>query len=401
MKKDNLNEKLIYILNAIFFFIFLFNILGNKNLVSILFSLTFIFVLILWLKNIISNFNNIDLLAIIIIVFCFISVSINLFASNSGFNLSYFKKVTIFSFTIMYFSTAIKISINCKNIQKLLKIMFIGISVACIYLYYTRNNEMYIFNGRISNYLCFNFNNPNETSIFLASLFLLGVDLFFLEKVRFIKILDLILLVFLIYFVNETRSRNALFTLILFLVLLIYILLKKKHIKFSNFSLLFGSLWPMIFCIFYMLSIKKLKSLLYFLISEGKTVDSRYYVWKYAFNNFKSSPIFGAYNQISNGTGTSQMFNTHLDILASYGIIVFILTSYFFYQIVKNVNSRSHDIKSKIFLLSFIAVLILGMCEAALVSGGLSIHILVGDFLIIACNVLTNEQDGVKNENIQ
>ena len=137
------------------------------------------------------------------------------------------------------------------------------------------------------------------------------------------------------------------------------------------------------------------------MISEGKTVDSRYYVWKYAFNNFKSSPIFGAYNQISNGTGTSQMFITHLDILASYGIIVFILTSYFFYQIVKNVNSRSHDIKSKIFLLSFIAVLILGMCEAALVSGGLSIHILVGDFLIIACNVLTNEQDGVKNENIQ
>lgn len=93
-----------------------------------------------------------------------------------------------------------------------------------------------------------------------------------------------------------------------------------------------------------------------FATAEGKELNSRTDIWEPAFRRFASSPVLGAYCQISDGTGMSQLHNTHVDILVSYGTSVLVLAG-------------------------FICVLLLGIGEAALFSGGLGITLFFGVFL--------------------
>ncbi|MBP1576223.1 MAG: hypothetical protein J6A68_01695, partial [Oscillospiraceae bacterium] len=80
----------------------------------------------------------------------------------------------------------------------------------------------------------------------------------------------------------------------------------------------------------------------------------------------------------------SQMHNTHLDLAASYGIPVMVffclLLTFYLYQREKNYSDK----KSFFFLLGFICALMLGIFEAALVSGGMGIYLFMGIFLLLA-----------------
>ncbi len=127
------------------------------------------------------------------------------------------------------------------------------------------------------------------------------------------------------------------------------------------------------------------------MISEGKQLNSRMAIWKPALEFFYQSPLIGSYYEISGGTGISQLHNTHLDILVSYGFPVLLGTCILMYRWLWRKN-RKYSKESFIYLLSFGCVLFLGMGEAAMFSGGLGIYILGGMYLLFA-------QRGVKSTN--
>ncbi len=129
-----------------------------------------------------------------------------------------------------------------------------------------------------------------------------------------------------------------------------------------------------------------LNSALSFLISEGKLLNSRMAIWESAMKYFYQSPLIGCYYEISGGTGSSQLHNTHLDILVSYGLPVFFGTCLLLYRWLFR-RDRKYSRTSYIYLISFCCVLFLGMGEAALFSGGLGIYIFGGMYLLFSQRV--------------
>ena len=186
------------------------------------------------------------------------------------------------------------------------------------------------------------------------------------------------------YFLFLTNARNALIALVLFYIMAAIMCIRKKPFGKVVTTLL---LWyPLIFCVVYLMIIynERIIQVLSFLSSEGKTFDTRYDNWKNAFSIFSKTPIIGAYCEISNGTGVSQMLNTHLDVLASYGIAVFTLFMRFLRRITIYISDRTENMENFIALAGFFACIIAGSGEAALVSGGTGIYILIGGLLLFS-----------------
>lgn len=143
-------------------------------------------------------------------------------------------------------------------------------------------------------------------------------------------------------------------------------------------------LFPLIFVIVYMLVIDLdgINELFSFMVGEGKQLSSRVKIWKPALDAFRQSPLFGAYFQISDGTGESQMHNSHLDILVSYGVVAFAVFCYYIYSIMQRIKNRENY--DQIAFIAFICTFLLGIGEAAIFSGGLGIYLHAGIFLAIA-----------------
>ena len=87
----------------------------------------------------------------------------------------------------------------------------------------------------------------------------------------------------------------------------------------------------------------------------------------------------------------AQLHNTHVDILATYGILVFILICIYLYHLMCRVQNKNED--QSISLWAFVCTTLLGVGEAALFSGGLGIYLFAGLFL-----VGETEETGVYNE---
>ena len=85
---------------------------------------------------------------------------------------------------------------------------------------------------------------------------------------------------------------------------------------------------------------------------------------------------------MSGGTGISQAHNTCLDVLTSYGVIVFALTVIFLTYILYW-NGKKLAEKKFLYLAAFGCLLLMGTGEAALFSGGLCIQVVVGIFLAL------------------
>jgi hypothetical protein len=141
-------------------------------------------------------------------------------------------------------------------------------------------------------------------------------------------------------------------------------------------------LWPLIFAIVYMALVKSqtINELLSFLVTKGKELDSRQRIWQYAISSFTGSPIIGAYNQISKGSGMFQLHNTGLDTLASYGIIPYTLTTLFLHQTCLCRNNEFDTTEQYICINAYFACLIMGIGEAGLFSGSLSYFVYVSMF---------------------
>lgn len=368
-------------------------VLGFESISSAFFYLTFVLAVLLWLSGTIREVTLTDAILILVIGLSLGNIMINAHLEGSSISFNYFKKYIMFIITLVCFQAASKLHIDDATEKYLLRINSM-IAVLFVIMYAMNSPVLYMIRGRIANYLTFGFTNPNLTALFLMCIYTGELMQVFQRKDFLIRLWHLGLAAAMCWFVWETESRNCLLTIAAETILCIILYLTKNGFRLPKWFSLLVAVWPILFVAVYMFVMDnaRLQTLFSFMVSEGKGLDSRVYMWNSALRHYAASPVWGAYSQISRGTGMSQMHNTHLDILVSYGTIILVLVCRLLYGMICSRDSCNlkEDTMTRI---CFGGTIIMGMGEAALFSGGLGIYLFAGMFLLM-CNRERNRPQG-------
>lgn len=304
---------------------------------------------------------------------------VNVFVSGAGFSMMYYKKPLIFLCTILLWLFIDDIKPAKKMVEWILILNFV-LSVFYI-LAYTFSAEI-----KVPRWLNFNFTNPNLTGMFLLYNILYSVLGIFYYKNKWIRVSLLITTLGGMYLLYLTQARGSIFSLCFFVALLIYIYLFAKALPLKGIISLILILIPLFFVLIYLLFYElDLLSLLSFTeISEGKEASGRVEVWGGAFKVFLRYWFTGNYKAASDAIGHLQMHNTHLDVLASYGVVVFLAFIWILYNVLNKNAQQKKTRLQEVALAAFYTSIVVGCFEAALVSGGAGIYILNGGLLLIS-----------------
>lgn len=380
---DNYCLKILFLVEA---GIVITQVLNLDSMTSMLFLLTFPLTVLLWIRTIRQTFSETDLIVVITSILAVISVLINGAQRSAGFSFSYLKKLIMFIMALLFFQTAFRIRADeelCTFIRKLVDCLV----VLLILMYFLKTDQMHMFNGRRTVYLTFCFSNPNLTGLFLSCLYMLKMHRLFEDGRWYAKLLHFLQQFFLGWFVFKTQSRNCLLVLTLYTAISIWLIFKsRKKLRFTkNWATLFA-MFPACLVAIYMLLVYNnwIQSVFSFMRKSGKDLDSRVVVWSHALQHLWKAPAFGAYFELSEGTGTFQMHNSHLDIAASYGLPVLVLVCVLLIRYLYQRGRIYENRKDYIYILGFACAILLGMGEAAVFSGGLGIYIFAGMFLLLA-----------------
>ncbi len=368
----------------LYLLIVFFTMCGNEQMVSLSFYITF-FVLVVnfFAVSRESNFNekySMDMvLLLMMIVFAFLAITIVIQPYNTSFDyFTYLKKYLMFCSTLMFLYIAARMTVHRELINYILKINYI---LSALYISFYFLGEKRYYGGGIT----LNFSNPQLLALFLVNTALYLIIALKWYKSIFLRIVSISTFCVIVRIIIETRSRTAWGGLAVFTILSLFTLVRKNFKIRPLFSVVL-ILSPLLFAIIYLMKIKDfvVTGFFDFVESPGKIIVSRVQIWSNAFEIIRENPIVGDYYGISGGTGMSQLHNTHLDVLASYGCLVFILFIVYLCRIVLRTNRGCETKLQKIALLSFFTIIILGFGEAAFVSGSLGMYILSCSFLLIA-----------------
>ena len=386
----------------------MFQVLSVNRAVSFLLMITIISVYILWALTLCKEVTNRDVMLVCLITLTAWNVFINAQMAGADLSFSYIRKYLLFSSTLIFLQTATKIRIDLRLEQMILNLNSI-LAAFLLIEYVVQGNQAYLINGIVTQYLTFHFTNPNLTGMYMSTIAMLEICRALEEDKKYRKFIHFLLAGGLLYLSYETQSRNVLFSVLFFFGMLILIRFQKSDIyKMNPVISIITILWPALFVAVYMFIINHpvLTGYFSFLVSAGKNIDSRIRIWNNAILYFRSSPVFGAYYQLSNGTGMSQLHNTALDIASSYGILILTGVLVFLFKIMTCRNEAGMTKAQFQYLSAFSACLIMGMGEAALFSGSLSCFVLAGLFIILTgapgfedCAADAEKHESIKNEN--
>ena len=356
----------------------LFTMLQNTDMVSRLFYLTFL-VLAMGIAIQLYNkpwLNELHMLAAVIIVLSFFHVALQ----ANTWSFSYYKKLIMFFCTVLMVPFLDAIRVKSKHVKWVLGI---NICIAALYpiMYFLSGNP-----GYLGINLTFFYTNPNITAMFLLHSMLYCAIAFYYFKFKLLRVLIFAIVLMLTYYVYLTRARSCYIAIAFFVALVLFNIVLKKDIKFSPRLSFLVLMLPLIIAIVYMIVVDSgfLERVLFFLdFGEGKALDSRVSEWTIALDAIFRHPFLGDYYGISDGLGMSQKHNTHLDIMASYGILPFILFMILLYRGVLRVLPGTTTSFSRMALFAFFAIILQGTFEAALVSGGCGLYILSFGFLLL------------------
>lgn len=371
--------RLDYLLGAAIIFC---QVLGAQQLTSVLFYISFFVSAALWVCTTTEPLDKLDCLAVAIVLLAFVHVAINAALTGANISFEYLKKYIMFCCSVIFLSAIRRITLD-RATFRFLEALFLLVGAFMLFMYLFRNQQMHLLKGQYTRYLTFRFTNPNLTALFLSCMMMFLEVAAFQEKCVPVKILMLAMAAAELVFLYQTESRNALLAVVVFTVFSAFFFLRKKHITFRKSTLWFAAVLPLLFAIVYLYFVDStgFAKIFSFIAGEGKKLNSRTKIWQPAFREFAVSPIFGAYYQVSGGTGNSQLHNTHVDVLASYGLSVLILICIFLYLLMRDKQKKITSPAQSSTLLGFICALLLGMGEAALFSGGLSVYLFFGIFL--------------------
>ncbi len=368
----------IYILSSL---MLLGQFMGISLLTILAFSAHFILVFLLWILHI-RKARALDILSIFIIILSLVGVVV----TYTTLSASYFNNWLMFAAVFLYFSVCIKIRLKKSTVKTLFIINFV-VGICCLLAYVLRYNDIFYVTNTGVRYLTFDFYNPNSLALFLVIITIIGMQYFSLYKVKFGLLMEICFVGIFVFLIVQTLSRTSLFVILFFIVISI-VFARRKHYYLPKNSIfkMVVVIFPILFAAIYMLLIDIINKngILSFLVSEGKGLDSRQYVWSYALELFKNSPFIGSYGYLATSSEFSQMHNSHINILVSYGVMVFALVLIFIYIVLKHSIKKSIGSKTALSAWGFIVCLMLGAGEAILFSGGLSFYLLVGQLLLIS-----------------
>lgn len=362
--------------------IILFQVLGLTSLVSLLFALTFLLVAAIWFLLALREVTKLDILILGAIVVSLLHVLLNTWLSHGSVSFGYLRKLIIFTCTLLYFGIAGKALLD----EGTKGVYFTVNTTLALFLtawYFLAGRSVFLFNGMVTNYLTFGFNNPNQTAMFLLCLCLTEYLHLFRDIPKGEKAFHLLLTAVLLWLLVQTLARTSLLAA-LAVIGLCLLLFRKKGFRISRPFALLIAVFPILVAAGYMLAVKTpaFQRLFSFLGSGGKDLDTRVIIWTTAFQHFVKSPLLGNYNQLNDNVTISQMHNTHVDIMVTYGLPVLVLVCWILYWLLRD-RGRSQSRFAIAAAVCFAGMVVLGMGEAAVFSGGLGIYLFAGAFLLL------------------
>lgn len=365
--------------------------LGQHRFVSLLFALSFV-VAFAFVALKVFEYNKVNI-SIVLAILCVINVTFNGLQENGTMNFDYYKKVIMFLcfMFLVYYSVQEQDPVP-EFLLKIIELLPVIAGTFLVFSYYYMGNTAVMARG-----ITLGFTNPNFTGMWLLHFFLYGA-LFVLKAFKGGNKLRLLYIpiLFVIYdLIGKTGARSCqIGALSFFGFLLIKPLMKRSPKLFSLIIVVF----PLAVSLFYLAVVDQewFHNMFSFLVSEGKNLTSRKGIWLRAFEQYMEHPIFGNYSGISKGTGTSQMHNTHVDVLCSYGILPFALFVKILYdRFVMSSKTASSFYQTAAFS-AFCAVIVSGAFEAPIVAGAMGLNLLTVGLLLLAQNEFGQEQKSEK-----
>lgn len=356
------------------FIIVLSTLLIRINIASTAFTVSFLaLVVAAFFKS--TSKEKVDFLGltISIIVFSFLCVIASTIMLGESFTFEYLKEYFIFVSTVLLMLIWSDTSANASTVNFLLKF---NILIALLYpIAYKSFPQINQFNS-----LSLNFSNPNLTGMWILQSVLYSILGFLLLKKWIWRLLCVFAAIYNIYLMNLTEARNCIIALTLFVGLIIWLNIK-RICKMPKWIIFIINIIPICFIPLYLNLIYKImdKGWLSFFESEGKSLTSRVNIWNERFDLIKGYWLTGAYP-----TAGGNAHNSHLTVLASYGVIVLLLVIAFTYLISVKLNNNCSSKKQAYALAAFFSALFMGFGEGALFSGGQGIYIMVCGFLLLA-----------------
>jgi hypothetical protein len=358
---------------------------GYTAITSLLFMLSFVVTFLLLVlfatrHTYITEENRF----LLITLFCIAILSfVSVFRGKVSFD--YIKKYIIYLTTLISFYLAVNLPPEKKSIRLLLNLNLV-ISTAYVIRFFFPG--VYTPGGRLT----FDFSNSNFVAMWLFVSALLLIYTFVTMKTRRSRFYVAVLLGFLCYFIYKTEARNIWIALGIAAFFILYKVFEKKY-PYNKVSIVAMMLYPMLFALGYIFLFEAgiLESNREMIEYGEKANDSRIEIWKYALAYFEAHPIIGGYSIIEGGRGSFQLHNTHLDTLASYGIINYLLFAYYHIKICLQANSKCTTLLTSFALAGFIGLIASGAAEASLYANGMGLYIFVASFLMMS-NFRDNEE---------
>ena len=358
--------------------IILFTIAKQGTLVSLCFSMSFIVLLGYSLHR--AKTTGYSLNLILLIIVSFVNVTVNALTSSEAILcFGYFKKLLMFVSFMLMLNFAQNDDITRKTYNIIFKLPCV-MAIILVCSFFAGNTARYA--GGIT----LGFSNSNFTGMWLMHLFVYVFLLANSTRNRTKQLALGIALVIMLWLLYETKARSCLIGLFVFFLL--YIIGRLTNDNFAKRPVVWVAvnLFPIVFALLYqsLLNAKWFIDTFSFIVSEGKGLNSRASVWTPAMSAFFGSPILGDYCGISQGTGLSQLHNTHLDVLVSYGVLPFVMFLIALLKVSKKATNHKMSRFNYIAFCGFLAVIIEGTFEAGMVSGAMGLNILTVGLIILA-----------------
>ena len=378
MLKDKKTESLsiFFIVEFILCFLMVFGVLWNKpDIASNAFLVSFVTLVV---EFVIVSFQIKELkmfwLVMLIIAVSAVGVIMSFYRNNAEFEFDKFKEYFIFLSAIIFMFVCCHIKTDKRTVNFILKF---NIVIACLYI------AAYRYAPRVNNSsvgIDFNFGNPNFAGMWiLQSLIYCTIAVVVYKKVL-MKIIAGIPLVMLIYYLHQTGARNCELAYLIFLAVCILFMTGKSK-SFPKPVMVFINVLPIVFVPLYLKFIDPIVKTgwLDFIVSEGKSLNSRVKVWNHFFEKLGSHWLEGEYL-----TCLGNSHNSHMVVLCSYGAVTLLLVILFTYLVSVKASENNTDKRNGYCLAGFFATLFMGFGEGALFAGGIGLYIMGCSFIYLA-----------------
>ena len=305
---------------------------------------------------------------------------------------SYFTKLVLFNIIIMMIFIVKK-----SNVEgSFLKLWFWMIQIICFVLFYNGFFKKDLYGT--TQFLSLGFSNSNLGGMWCFVAFV-GI-VWSLSSLHGFKKKAILLSegVALMYLVFLTGSRSSMISMLGICVCPFIKWL--NSVRCRKFFSICSLLVPMIFPLLYITAYNKGFDIA-FGENQGKSFFSgRHTLWKFAMEQAMEHPILGAYNEISYGTGTSNMHNIVIDILASYGVVVLFFVILLISWVLLDISKNSMSESQNVMFYGFLMALIQGTFEAALFTGSSGYGACCCIFLLISKSNVVIDRRGASLKSV-